>query len=154
MRTSFRAQTSSSLPSLAMLRIRKYEERKVDAVCKVAWTSCCTAWYGSIDMSQRWRKVAEQPSTYVMSFFGHKKSSCSGVLPSEIGLFANRCKRSAILTTTVILTTYVGARMTNHTSTSPPCSRHAMATTTTVQRAARRRCRCYIASPPSPPLSP
>lgn len=48
--TSFLAHTNSSLSPLAVLLILRYEDRSVDAVWSEVWISCCTAWYGSIDM--------------------------------------------------------------------------------------------------------
>lgn len=42
-RTSFLAQMSSSLSSLAVLRMRMYDARSVAAFCSDACTSCCTA---------------------------------------------------------------------------------------------------------------
>lgn len=50
--TSFLAHSSSSLPSGAVLRIRRYEARKVSAVCSVESTSAFTALYGSTDMER------------------------------------------------------------------------------------------------------
>ena len=49
-RTSFRAQTSSSLSSRAVLRMRRKDARSVAAVWSDVWISCCTAWYGSVDI--------------------------------------------------------------------------------------------------------
>ncbi len=50
--TSLRAHTSSSLSSLAVLRMRRNDARNVAAVCSDDWISCCTAWYGSVDMCE------------------------------------------------------------------------------------------------------
>ena len=41
--TSFRAHTSSSLSSRAVLRMRRNDARSVAAVCSELWISCCTA---------------------------------------------------------------------------------------------------------------
>lgn len=40
LRTSFLAHTSSSLSSRAVLRIRRYDARRVDAVCSDVCISC------------------------------------------------------------------------------------------------------------------
>lgn len=48
--TSLPAHASSSLSSLAILRIRMNDARSVDAVWRDDCISRCTAWYGSVDM--------------------------------------------------------------------------------------------------------